>query len=86
MVDVDHRHRQAIEEAARENLHVACQDDHVTLPGELSQELTLGLLTTILRRRNVRETNPLGDNLVLEQAVVADHADDLRVQLAAAPP
>ena len=84
-MDVDQRHAYALEEVAREDLHVAGEDDQVGSAREELEHARLCLRLASLLDRHVLEGKAEGSDVCLEVRVVGDDEGDLGVELVAAP-
>jgi hypothetical protein len=86
VVDVDHRHADRVEEVARQDLHVARQDDEVEVSGQQLELAALGLALRVGADRDVDERDAERAHVVGEIGVVRDHEPDVEVELVAPRP
>ncbi len=84
-MDVDDRRADAIEEAARQDLHVAREHDQVEAPGEQLELALLGRGALAAVHGDVLEARAQPAHVVAEVGVVGDHEAHLDRQLAAPP-
>jgi hypothetical protein len=84
-MDVDDRRTDAIEEVARQDLHVAREHDEVAASAQQLEQARLGLRLRLRRDRHMVERQAIGLYVRAQVLVVGRDQDDLRVELLATP-
>ena len=85
MVDVDHRHAQPLQEAAREDLHVAREHDEIDPSREQLEQLRLRLGLAAGGNLHVVVGHVEAGDVASMVGMVRDDGDDIGLELAATP-